>query len=194
MVPIWPFVLGRFGENMVLVTFMSETPAIMQVCHEAREECQKLDIYKPRVRSPIHRSYIWIKPGIDILCPVRHGRTPWTFDMFLNFKTLMAKLKIKRIALDKYRSPDCDPTSGYDIWGDKSLFRILWKFRLFHEVITYNSSRQFNILRQPLILSGSPGTEHGLTWRSHQRIGEDGNWGRLTLVAPWTTNETYVLE
>ncbi|TEY34591.1 hypothetical protein BOTCAL_0624g00010 [Botryotinia calthae] len=76
-VPIWPVYTDCEKDN-VEFRFESETPAIMQVSQEARRESQRLDIYAqaPETPSPLPR--IWIKPSIDIVCPVRNGDAIWT--------------------------------------------------------------------------------------------------------------------
>ncbi|TGO20176.1 hypothetical protein BTUL_0001g01880 [Botrytis tulipae] len=95
-VPIWPVCTDRKNDD-VEFRFASETPAIMQVCHEARRESQKLDIYAPTSDTPSPLPRIWLKPSIDIICPVRNGSAIWTVFQFLKFSQMINRFNIERI-------------------------------------------------------------------------------------------------
>ncbi|ESZ92886.1 hypothetical protein SBOR_6749 [Sclerotinia borealis F-4128] len=117
VVTIWPIIVDR-KPNAIKYRFASETPAIMQVCHEARQESQKLDIYTPTSSSPGLYPSIWIKPSLDIVCPVRNGSALWTPTQFSKFCNIIIANRVERLALDNFVSLDYKNVGDLDDWNN----------------------------------------------------------------------------
>ncbi|KAI9644254.1 hypothetical protein NHQ30_007609 [Ciborinia camelliae] len=149
VVPIWPVIMDRTIDT-VKFQFASETPAILQVSHEAREESKKFDIYTPsRAKWPQPR--IWIKPSLDIICPVRNNGAQWSYAQFSVFASRVVGMKIERLALDNFASPEYTSTIDMDDWDDFSNFPE-WMSQNLREIFLYTSTKKFNIRHHPLKL------------------------------------------
>ncbi|KAF7927252.1 hypothetical protein EAE99_005583 [Botrytis elliptica] len=149
-VPIWPVYTDRENDD-VKFRFRSETPAIMQVCHEARRESQKLDIYAPTsdTSSPLPR--IWLKPSIDIICPVRNGSSIWTVFQFLKFSQIINRLKIERLCIDSFEFQCSRLTDNLQT------FVVIpkWMNHNLRQILAYSPLHPINIHRQPLRIVNS---------------------------------------
>ncbi|KAJ8062686.1 hypothetical protein OCU04_009208 [Sclerotinia nivalis] len=150
VIPIWPVIINRTNRQ-VEFRFGSETPAIMQVSHEARKESQKLDIYVPSPDPPFPFPRIWFKPTVDIICPVRNGRTLWTETQLSIFAQIIIHMKIERLGLDNFVSPDYKSEADLDEWNNFSKFA-KWMNQNLRQIFLYTSFKQFNIRYQPLKL------------------------------------------
>ncbi|CAD6442390.1 56bae075-102b-4bb3-bfc1-089d8f62fbc0 [Sclerotinia trifoliorum] len=131
--------------------FRSETPTIMQVSYEARKESQRLDIYPRSPNSPFPFPRIWLKPTVDIICPVRNGRTPWTETQFSIFAQIIIYMWIERLGLDNFVSPNYKSEAALDEWNNFGKFA-KWMNQNLHQILLYTSLKQFNIHYQPLKL------------------------------------------
>ncbi|KAB8288192.1 hypothetical protein EYC80_010197 [Monilinia laxa] len=157
VVPIWPVVISR---TPILSTFHfeSETPAIMQVSREARSESQKLKIYQGFGRPPFPA--IWIKPNLDIICPVQHDEILWTGSQFLKFARGIAQMQVQRLALNSYASPAYRIATNLDEWHNFCNFPA-WLNQHLREIYLYSSTRKNDIRCQSLQLVEATDLEHG---------------------------------
>ncbi|KAF7952868.1 hypothetical protein EAE96_006092 [Botrytis aclada] len=144
-VPIWPVHTDRENDD-VEFRFTSETPALMQVCHEARRESEKLDIYAPTsdTSSPLPR--IWLKPSIDIICPVRNGSPIWTVFQFLKFSQILNGFHIERLCIDAAEFQCAQLTDNLHT------FVVIpkWMNHNLGQILAYSPLHPVNIRRQPL--------------------------------------------
>lgn len=149
-VPIWPVIVNRTSDE-VEFRFQSEIPAIMQVSREARQETQKLDIYAPPDTFFGTSPRVWIKPGIDIICPVRNGRTMWTEDQYSKFAAIIVHMKIERLGFVLQHRFNYKSADDYDKWEcfDDSP---VWMSQNIRQIFLYTSLNRFNIRYQPLQL------------------------------------------
>ncbi|ATZ57384.1 hypothetical protein BCIN_14g05290 [Botrytis cinerea B05.10] len=149
-VPIWPIYTDD-GKDNIGFRFESETPAIMQVSQEARRESQRLDIYakNPETPSPLPR--IWIKPSIDIVCPVRNSGSIWTVFQFLKFSQVINRFNIERLCIDDFEFRCCQLTDNLHN------FVVIpkWMNHNLRQILAYSSLRPFNIRRRPLRIVNS---------------------------------------
>ncbi|TGO43893.1 hypothetical protein BCON_0752g00020 [Botryotinia convoluta] len=149
-VPIWPVYTDRKNDD-VEFRFASETPAIMQVCHEARRESQKLDVYAPTSDTPSPIPRIWLKPRIDIICPVRSDSTIWTVFQFLNFSQMMNPFNIERLCIDAFEF-QCS-----QLTDNSHTFVVIpkWMNHNLRQILAYSSLHPINIRRQLLRIVNS---------------------------------------
>ncbi|THV51705.1 hypothetical protein BGAL_0101g00070 [Botrytis galanthina] len=149
-VPIWPVCTDRKNDD-VEFRFASETPAIMQVCHEARRESQRLDIYAPTSETPYPLPRIWLKPSIDIICPVRNGSTMWTIFQFLKFSQMINRFNIERLCIDASEFQCSQLTDNLHT------FVVIpkWVNHNLRQILAYSSLHPINIHRQPLRIVNS---------------------------------------
>ncbi|KAF5875323.1 uncharacterized protein Bfra_003778 [Botrytis fragariae] len=149
-VPIWPVYTDRKNDD-VEFRFASETPAIMQVCHEARRESQKLDIYAPTSDTPSPLPRIWLKPSIDIVCPVRNGSPIWTVFQFLKFSQMINRFNIERLCIDSFEFQCSQLTDNLHT------FVVIpkWMNHSLRQILAYSSLHPINIRRQPLRIVSS---------------------------------------
>ncbi|KAF7873889.1 hypothetical protein EAF04_002561 [Stromatinia cepivora] len=150
VIPIWPVIINRTNRQIEF-RFESETPAIMQVSHEARKESQKLDIYVPLPDSSYPFPRIWFRPNVDIICPVRNGRTLWTETQLSIFARIIIHMKIERLGLDNFASPDYKSEADLDEWNNFGRFA-RWMNQNLRQIFLYTSLKQFDIRYRPLKL------------------------------------------
>ncbi|TGO41045.1 hypothetical protein BHYA_0027g00220 [Botrytis hyacinthi] len=149
-VPIWPVYTDRKNDD-VEFRFVSETPGIMQVCHEARRESQKLDIYAPTSDTPSPLPRIWLKPSIDIICPVRNGSAIWTIFQFLKFSQMINRFNIERLCIDAFEFQCSQLTDNLH------MFVVIpkWMNHNLRQIMAYSPLHPINIHRQPLRIVNS---------------------------------------
>ncbi|QSZ33372.1 hypothetical protein DSL72_002960 [Monilinia vaccinii-corymbosi] len=168
VVPIWPVIVNR-APPVTIFRFESETPAIMQVCREARQEAQKLNIYQPTTNTQTPYPRIWIKPRLDIICPVRNSGALWTDFQFSRFADVVISSRVKRLALDCFSSSGYQHASHHDRWDDMANFP-RWMNQHVCEIFLYTSMGKNNIRRQPLELVETIDFQHGPDRWTQERL------------------------